>query len=124
MNEITIDDFVKSDIRVGTVLAAEVPEWSHWVMRLRVDFGEEVGQRTVFSGIMKFFEPKDLQGNQYPFVINLARKRIGPKNSEGEYEYSEGMMIMAVPNEDPEDEETPPVLFSLSSSVPNGTKVR
>lgn len=116
MDNITIDDFEKVDIRVGTVLTAEVPEWSHWVMRMEVDFGEEFGKKKCFSGIKKFFEPSDLIGKQFPFVINLEPRKIGP-----EHELSEAMMIMAVPAE---DEETPTVLFKLQKKVPNGTKVR
>lgn len=118
---ITIDDFGKVDIRIGTVMEAEVPSWSHWVMKLTVDLGEEIGKRTIFSGIMKFFGPDDLKGKQFPFVVNLAPKRIGPADENGEYNFSEGMMIMAVPAE---DEETSPVLFKLDGQVPNGTRVR
>ncbi len=103
------------DIRIGTVTKAEVPEWSHWVMKLTVDLGEELGVKTVFSGIMKFYKSEDLEGKQFPFVVDLEPKKIGP-----EKELSEAMMIMAVPAE---DEETPPVLFNLQSKVPNGTKV-
>lgn len=121
MDKITIDEFMKIEMRVGTVIAAEVPSWSHWVMRLTVDFGEEIGTRKIFSGIMKFYSPEDLLNKQFPFVVNLEPKRIGPKDENGEYEYSEGMMIMAVPAE---DEETPPVLFSLTKAVPNGAKIR
>ncbi len=116
MDTITYDDFAKVDIRIGTIVDAIVPEWSHWVMKLKVDLGPEIGTKTVFSGIMKFFTPEDLIGNQYPFVVNLAPKTIGPDK-----ELSEGMMIMAVESD---DEETPPVLFNLSKKVPNGTKVR
>ncbi|MEK7498077.1 MAG: tRNA-binding protein [Patescibacteria group bacterium] len=116
MDAISIDDFQKVDIRVGTVVKAEVPEWSHWVMRLTVDLGEEIGVRICFSGIMKFFKPKELEGKQFPFVVNLEPRKIGP-----EKEFSECMMIMAVPKE---DEETPTILFKLPKKVPNGTKVR
>jgi tRNA-binding EMAP/Myf-like protein len=83
---------------------------------MEVDFGEEIGTKKAFSGIMKFFAPKDLIGKQFPFVVNLEPKTIGP-----EKELSEAMMIMAVPSE---DEETPTVLFKLQKKVPNGTKVR
>ncbi len=103
------------DIRIGTVTKAEVPEWSHWVMKLTVDLGEELGTKTVFSGIMKFYDVADVEKKQFPFVVDLEPKKIGP-----EKELSEAMMIMAVPAE---DEETPPVLFNLQSKVPNGTKV-
>jgi methionine--tRNA ligase beta chain len=120
MDKITIEDFSKIEIRIGTVLDAVVPEWSHWVMQLKVDFGEEVGTKTIFSGIMKFYKPEELVGNQFPFVVNLEPKKIGPKKEDGTYNYSEGMMIMAVPKR---DEETPPVLFKLSGTVPNGSIV-
>lgn len=116
MNNISFDQFSQIDIRIGTVTAADVPEWSHWVMRITVDLGEEIGQKKCFSGIMKFFKPEDLIGKQFPFVINLEPRKIGPDK-----ELSEVMMIMAVPKE---DEETPTVLFQLQEKVPNGTKVR
>ena len=116
MDKITFEDFEKVDIRMGTVVTAEVPEWSHWVIRMAVDLGEELGTKKCFSGIMKFFKPEDLIGKQFPFVVNLAPRKIGPDR-----ELSEAMMIMAVPKE---DEETPTVLFSLPEVVPNGTKVR
>jgi len=115
MDQITFEDFEKVDIRIGTVVDAEVPSWSHWVMKLKVDLGEELGIKTAFSGIMKFFKPKDLIGKQFPFVVNLKPKKIGP-----EKELSEVMLMMAVPSE---DEETPPVLFNISEKVVNGTKV-
>jgi tRNA-binding protein len=116
MDTISFDEFQKIDLRIGTVIKAEVPEWSHWVIRLEVDLGPEIGTKKCFSGIMKFFKPEDLEGKQFPFVVNLEPRKIGP-----EHELSEAMMIMAVPAE---DEETPTVLFKLQKKVPNGTKVR
>lgn len=113
---ITFDQFEAVDIRMGTVVSADVPEWSHWVIRMTVDLGEEIGIKKCFSGIMKFFKPEDLVGKQFPFVVNLVPRKIGPDR-----ELSEAMMIMAVPKE---DEETPTVLFNLPEDVPNGTKVR
>lgn len=116
MDNVTFDQFSAVDIRIGTVTKAEVPTWSHWVIRLEVDLGPEIGTKKAFSGIMKFFKPEDLMGKQFPFVVNLEPRKIGP-----EKELSEAMMIMAVPKE---DEETPTVLFQLPEIVPNGTKVR
>lgn len=116
MDLISFEDFSKVDIRIGTVIEASVPEWSHWVMKLKVDLGEEIGVKTCFSGIMKFFKPEDLLDKEFPFVVNLEPRKIGPEKEE-----SEVMMIMAVPKE---DEETPTVLFDLHQKVPNGTKVR
>lgn len=117
MDQIIYTDFEKLDIRVGTVVSAEVPEWSHWVMRIKVDFGEEIGEKTAFSGIMKFYKPEDLIGRQFPFVINLKPKNIGPDK-----ELSEVMMIMVDPGEG--DNDVRPVLFNLQEKVPNGVKVR
>lgn len=115
MDLISFADFEKVDIRIGTVVKAEVPEWSHWVMRLEIEIGDRE-KKICFSGISKFFKPKDLEGKQFPFVVNLEPKTIGPDK-----ELSEAMMIMAVPKE---DEEIPTVLFKLQKKVENGTKVR
>lgn len=84
-------------------------------MKLTVDFGQKIGKKNSFAGIMKFFKPKDLLGRQFPFIVNLDPKKIGPEGN-----LSQCMMIMAVVKD---DEETPPVLFNLSEKVPNGTKV-
>ena len=115
MDKINFEDFQKIDIRIGTVVSAEVPEWSHWVMKIKVDLGD-LGIKTAFSGIMKFYKPQELVGKQFPFVVNLEPKKIGPDK-----EISEVMMIMVVPKD---DEEPAPILFSLQESVANGTKVR
>lgn len=112
---ITFKDFQKFDIRIGTVIKAEVPKWSHWVMKMEVDLGPEIGKRTIFAGIMKFFEPEELEGKQFPFIVNLEPKKVGPEG-----DVSEGMMLMAV---EKDDEETSPVLFNLQKKVPDGTKV-
>ena len=123
MDLIDFTDFEKIDIRIGTVLEAVVPEWSHWVIRLKVDLGPEVGEKTCFSGIMKFFKPEDLVGKQFPFVVNLKPRMIGPDK-----ELSEVMMIMVCPGDSLPDEEkaneVPTVLFQIQESVENGTKVR
>jgi methionine--tRNA ligase beta chain len=124
MSNITFNDFKKLDIRVGTITNAEVPEWSHWVVKLTVDLGMEIGERTIFAGVLGFYEPKDLKGKQFPFIVNLEPKKIGPKG-----DFSEGMLLAAVmPLEKPVkvmDSETDekPVLLELSENVPNGTKV-
>lgn len=126
MEEISIDEFKKVDIRVGTIVKAEVPEWSHWVIKLEVDFGNSStggGKRTIFSGIMKFYKPEDLEGKQFPFVVNLKPKRIGPADENGEYNYSHGMLMAADLSTGPEDEDSKPVLFHIAEPVPNGTKV-
>jgi len=120
MDTISFKDFSKLDIRIGTVIKADVPEWSHWVIKLTVDFGKEVGERTIFAGMMKFYEPKDLEGKQFPFVINIEPKKIGP-----EEDMSQGMMLAAdLITDEAKPEEGKPILFQLSEKVPDGTKVR
>lgn len=115
MDYIDIADFQKIDIRIGTIVKAEVPEWSHWVIKLNVDLGEEIGEKVIFSGIMKFYKPEDLEGKQFPFAVNLKPKKIGPEG-----DYSNGM-LMAVSTGDTEEDK--PVLFSVQEKVPNGSKV-
>lgn len=132
MDTISFSDFQKLDIRIGTVIEASVPEWSHWVMKLTVDFGPEIGKKTIFSGIIKFYKPGQLIGKQFPFVVNLAPKKMGPMG-----DFSEGMMIMAVEEgmkgegrrmkegkiKEAESEEIP-TLLKLWKKVQSGTKVR
>src|SRR3989344_6705994 len=109
MEEIGIKDFQKLDIRIGTVVKAEIPGWSHWVIKLTVDFGKEIGKRTIFAGMMKFYKPKALEKKQFPFVVNMEPKKIGPEGN-----YSHGMMLAADYILDPEKlEEGKPILFSL-----------
>jgi methionine--tRNA ligase beta chain len=125
MDRASIKDFQKLDIRIGTVVKAEVPAWSHWVMRLTVDLGSEIGERTIFAGIMKFFKPEDLIGKQFPFVVNMEPKKIGPAG-----DYSQGMLMAGIAKMDKpimvEEEEVTekPVLLSPWEKVTNGTKVQ
>ena len=95
-------------------------------MRLTVDFGPEIGEKIIFSGIMKFYKPEELFDKQFPFVINLKPKRIGPANENGEYEYSNGMMMMAegelnIPDE---AEDVAPVFLHPCNKVPSGVIIR
>ncbi len=73
--KISIDDFAKVEMRVGTILSAEPVPGSEKLLRLSVDFGE-AAPRQVVSGIAKFFSPESLVGTQRPFVTNLAPRPI------------------------------------------------
>lgn len=123
METITFKDFQKLDIRIGTVISAEIPKWSHWVMKLVVDLGDPPaggGKKIVFAGIMKFYKPEDLIGKQFVFVVNLEPKKIGPEG-----DFSEAMVLAAsVPKKSEKEADEKPVLLSITSKVPNGTKVR
>ena len=90
---ISIDDVVKVDVQVGTVLSAErVPETDK-LLRLSVDFGEEAGPRQIVSGIAAYVETaEELVGRQLAFITNLAPRTIKGLESNG--------MLFAVGNGD------------------------
>ena len=76
-NKISIDEFSKIEVKVGTVKAAErVPETDK-LIKCTVDFGEEAGPRTIVSGIAAYVpEPESLVGRQLAYVTNLAPRDI------------------------------------------------
>lgn len=106
---ILYDDFAKIDLRVGTIIAASAPEWSKKLLRFEVDFGTEIGKRILFSGIREWYSPEDLVGKSFPFVINLAPKKMGDEESQG-------MMIMG-------DTPERPVLTPIEN-IPSGSVIR
>ena len=84
--EISIDDFVKMDLRVGTIMKAEKVEKADKLLKLELDMGDEM--RTVVSGIALHFKPEDIIGKQVTVVANLAPRKM--KGIE-----SRGMILMA-----------------------------
>ena len=82
--QITIDEFSKIEVQVGTVRSAErVPETDK-LLRLTVDFNEEAGPRQIVSGIAKYVsDPESLVGRQLSFVTNLAPRTIRGLESNG-----------------------------------------
>ncbi len=86
-SSIQYQDFDKLDIRVGTVVAAQAPEWSRKLLELTVDFGSEIGERSILSGVKEWYQPEDFMNKKFAFLINLEEKKMG----EG---VSQGMMLM------------------------------
>lgn len=96
----TIDDFQKIEMRIGTILVAEYIEGADKLLRLEVDFGmkesskedgtqEEVKDvRQILSGIREYYSPEQLIGKQCPFVVNLPPRTMRGLVSNG--------MILAV----------------------------
>lgn len=103
-------DFEKLDIRVGLITEVIAPDWSRKLLQLTVDFGSEIGERTILSGIKAWYEPEDIQGKKGMFIVNLAERKMGPGASQG-------MMLMA-------DEEEKPILVFVPDEVPLGAVIR
>jgi len=80
---IEYSDFEKLDLRVGKVLEASEPAWSNKLIEMKIDFGAEIGQKTIFAGIRKFVNFADLIGNKYVFIVNLAERKLGEGTSQG-----------------------------------------
>ncbi len=79
---ITIDDFQKVEIKVGTVLSVDVVEGADKLYILKVDLGEDI-PRQILSGIREYKQPEDLLGKQFPFVTNLAPRMLRGHESQG-----------------------------------------
>ena len=81
---ISIDEFGKIEVKVGTVVSAErVPETDK-LLRLLVDFKEEAGPRQIVSGIAAYVpEPQSLVGRQLAFATNLAPRTLKGLVSDG-----------------------------------------
>jgi methionyl-tRNA synthetase len=79
--EISIDDFTKMDLRVGTIVKAEKVEKADKLLKLELDMGNEM--RTVVSGIALHFKPEDIVGKQVTVVANLAPRKMRGIESRG-----------------------------------------
>ncbi len=79
---IGIEDVMKVDLRVGTITHCVEVDGSDKLLKLTVDLGEAT-QRTIFSGIKKYYQPADLVGQQAVFVTNLKPRKIMGQESQG-----------------------------------------
>jgi len=112
--EITIDDFVKPDLRIAKIVKAERVEGSTKLLRLTLDAGEG-RTRNVFSGIAGAYKPEDLEGKLTVLVANLAPRKM-------KFGVSEGMVLAA----SHADEKAVPGVFVLEphSGAQPGMRVR
>ena len=106
---ITIEDFLKIDIRIGTITSAEkIPEGDK-LLKLQVDLGDD--SRQIMAGIAESYpNPEELIGKQIPIIVNLE-----PRILRG-YE-SQGMMVAA-------GDEAQTALLHPSTTISNGSKLR
>ncbi len=108
-DNITFSDFIKTDIRVGEVTTAQLVEGSSKLIELTVNFGEDYGVRTIFTGMQKWYTPEHFQGKKFLFVANLEPKQMMGKESQG--------MILAV------DRNGAPLLVEVSTDYEPGLPV-
>jgi len=81
--EITIDDFLKVDIRVGRIVeVSEFPEARKPAWKLKIDFGEAIGIKRSSAQIVSNYAADDLMGRQVMAVVNFPPRQIGPFMSE------------------------------------------
>ena len=82
MSEITIEDFMKLDLRVAKVTEAEAVEEADKLLKLELDLGE-LGNKTVFAGMKQAYEPEDLINKMVICVNNLKHRKMRFGTSEG-----------------------------------------
>lgn len=111
MGELSFDDFLKVDIRVGQVVRAEpYPEARKPAIKLWVNFGEDLGEKKSSAQITAHYTPESLVGKRVVAVVNFPPRQIGKVMSE--------VLVLGVP-----DAEGEVVLLTPDADVPLGGKM-
>jgi len=108
---VTFDDFLKVDIRVGTIVSAEVFEAARKPSYiLMIDFGPILGVKKSSAQITHHYRLEELMGRQVAAVVNFPPRQIGPYRSE--------VLTLGFPNPDGQV-----VLVAPDQNVPNGVRL-
>jgi len=108
---IAFDDFLKVDIRIGTILSADpFPEARKPSLKLRIDFGDAIGVKKSCAQIAALYDAESLIGRQVAAVVNFPPRQIGKALSE--------VLTLGFA-----DGEGRVVLFSPDNAVPNGSRL-
>ncbi len=111
MSTITFDDFMKVDIRIGTVVeVTDFPEARKPAYKLKIDFGDEIGVKKSSAQITVHYSLQDLAGRKVAAVVNFPPRQIGPFMSE--------VLTLGF-----SDDNGDVVLVSVDRDTPNGSRL-
>ncbi|MDB2332673.1 tRNA-binding protein [Amylibacter sp.] len=111
MSEISFDDFMAVDVRVGEIVRAEpFPEARKPAYKLWVNFGDEIGEKKSSAQITVHYSLSELVGKRVMAVVNFPPRQIGPVKSE--------VLVLGIP-----DENGAVVLITPDKDVPLGVRL-